>query len=190
MRGLTTMLMLLLCLMAGAQSADKLYEEGKALYDAKKYTEAVPKLQAAANKGHKKAQYRLGFCYDKGRGVTEDDPKAFHWYGKAAAQGHAKAQYQLGRCYKKGEGTTKDIAKAVKYYTLSAKQGNGDAQLALGKCYLKGNGVTADKAKAKSWFSKAVKNEKDGDDILKKLREDSANGDEDAKTILSMVGKK
>ncbi len=183
------MLMLLLCVMAGAQSADKLYEQGKALYDAKKYTQAVPKLQAAAEKGHKKAQYRLGVCYDKGRGVTEDDVKGFYWYNKAAAQGSAKAQYQVGRCYKKGEGTTKDLAKAFKYFSMAAKQGNADGQLALGKAYLKGQGVAADKAKAKSWLTKAVKNEKDGAEILSKLREKAASGDQDAKTILSIVGK-
>ena len=189
MRGYITFLMLLVCMLAGAQSADKLYEEGKALYDAKKYTQAVPKLKAAAEKGHKKAQYRLGYCYDKGKGVTEDDKQAFYWYGKAAAQGHPKAQYQLGRCYKKGEGTAKDPVKAVKYFTLSAKQGNADAQYALGKCYLKGSGVAADKAKAKTWFLKAVNNNKGGVEILQKIRKDAANGDEDAKTILKLIGK-
>ena len=71
------MLALLLCLTAGAQSAEKLYTEGKALYDAKNYTKAIEKLKVAAEKGHKKAQYRLGFCYDKGKGVKEDDAKAF-----------------------------------------------------------------------------------------------------------------
>ena len=59
-------LMLLVGLGANAQSADKLYEEGKKLYDQELYKEAVPKLQAAADKGHRKAQYRLGRCYDKG----------------------------------------------------------------------------------------------------------------------------
>ena len=182
--------MLMTCMVASAQSSNKLYEEGKSLYDAKKYTQAVDKLLQAAEKGHKKAQYRLGFCYDKGKGVAEDDKKAFYWYEKAAAQGHAKAQYQLGQCYKKGEGTTKDMAKALKYYNLSAKQGNANAQLALGKCYLKGKGVTADKEKAKMWCLKAVKNEKGGDEILAELRKDAANGDEDAKIILQMVGKR
>ena len=42
-------------LSAGAQSADRLYEQGKALYEKKQYKEAVPKLRAAAEKGHKKA---------------------------------------------------------------------------------------------------------------------------------------
>ncbi len=76
-----------------AQSADKLYEEGKKLYDAEQYDKAVPKLQAAADKGHKKAQYRLGRCYDKGYGVKEDNKKAFEFYQKSAKQEYAKAMY-------------------------------------------------------------------------------------------------
>ncbi len=47
-------------LSVSAQNIDKLYKEAKAFYDAKNYTAAVPKLKAAAEKGHKKAQYRLG----------------------------------------------------------------------------------------------------------------------------------
>ena len=42
-----------------AQNADKIYKEAKELYDAKNYSQAVPKLKVAAQKGHKKAQYRL-----------------------------------------------------------------------------------------------------------------------------------
>jgi TPR repeat protein len=175
---------------AGAQNIEKLYEEGKALYDAKKYSEAFPKLKIAAEKGHKKAQYRLGRCYDKGNGVKEDDDKAFEWYFKSAERGFAKAQYQVGKSYKNGEGVEEDRVKAFQYFTKAAKQGNGEAQLALGKCYLKGKGTTEDKEKAKSWFMKAVKNEKDGEEIVKQLREDLADHDDDARIILQMVGLK
>lgn len=187
MRHLVFVILMTIALCAGAQSADKLYEQGKKLYDAKKYTEAIVKLKPAAEKGHKKAQYRLGRCYDKGNGVAENDKQAFYWYLKAAAQGHAKAQYQVGKCYKNGEGVEKNITKAVEYFTLAAKQDNADAQLALGKCFLKGKGVTADKARAKALIKRAVKNEKDGDQIKKKLREDAAAGDEDAKAILALI---
>jgi len=173
-----------------AQDADKLYKEGKALYDKKAYKEAVPKLQAAANKGHKKAQYRLGRCYDKGNGVAEDEAKAYAWYAKSAAQNYHKAQYQLGRCYKKGKGVAKDHKKAVRYFLLSARQDNADAQLALAKCYLKGKGVEEDHKKAKQWAVKAVKNEEDGAEIIAELRKDAAAGDEDAKKILTLTGLK
>ena len=108
-------LMLLVGLGANAQSADKLYEEGKKLYDQELYKEAVPKLQAAADKGHRKAQYRLGRCYDKGDGVKENDQKAFELYLKSAKQDYAKAQYQLGRCYLKGKGVAANQEEARKW---------------------------------------------------------------------------
>lgn len=184
-----TMVALVACVTVGAQSADKLYSEGKALLDAKKYTEAVPKLKAAAEKGHKKAQYRLGRCYDKGHGVTENDAQAFKWYSKSAAQEYAKAQYAVGKCYKDGRGVEKDRKKAVAWFSKAAKQDNADGQFALGKSYLKGKGVEADEKKAKSWLSKAVSNPKDGPDILAKIRKDATAGDEDAKRILKLIGK-
>lgn len=189
MRNFLTILMLASCMAVGAQSSEKLYTEGKALYDAEKYEQAIPKLRASAEKGHKKAQYRLGRCYDKGYGVREDDKLAFSWYMKAAAQGHAKSQYQVGKCYKNGEGVEKNRVKAFQYFEKAAKQDNGKAQLALGKCYLKGKGVAADRAKAISWLRKAVKDEQDGEEILQELRAEAAAGDVDAKLILSLVKK-
>jgi hypothetical protein len=98
-----------------AQSADKLYDEGKKLYDQEQYKEAVPKLQAAANKGHRKAQYRLGRCYDKGYGVKENDQKAFELYQKSAKQDYAKAMFQLGKCYMKGKGVAANQEEARKW---------------------------------------------------------------------------
>ena len=183
------MLMTLMSLTASAQSADKLYEEGKKLYDAKNYTEAFPKLKAAAEKGHKKAQYRLGRCYDKGRGTTENDQLAFQWYQKSADQGYAKAQYELGKCYKDGDGVAKDKKKAFELFKKAAAQENADAEFALGKCYIKGKGVAADKAQAKKWLKRAVSNEKGGKEILADLRKEATEGDEDAKAILSLIGK-
>ena len=122
-------LALVVGLAAGAQNADKLYTEGKALYDKKHYTEAFPKLKAAAEKGHKKAQYRLGRCYDKGHGVAEDNRAAFQWYKKSAAQNFAKAQYQLGRCYKKGKGVTADAKEAKSWFSKAVNNPKGGDKL-------------------------------------------------------------
>jgi len=120
-RQILFVLMLLLSIVAKAQSTDALYEEGKKLYDQKKYAEAVKKLTPAAEKGHKKAQYRLGRCYDKGHGVAEDNQKAYQWYLKGAQQGHAKSQYQLAKCYMKGKGTNKDSTKAKSWMLKAIK---------------------------------------------------------------------
>lgn len=190
MRHLLFTLMMTLALVCSAQSADKLYQEGKKLYDAERYTQAVPKLRAAAQKGHKKAQYRLGRCYDKGNGTEEDDRKAFGWYEKSAAQGYAKAIYQLGKCYKDGEGVQKDKKKAVELFTKAAKMENADAEYALAKAYFKGKGIATDKAQAKKWLQRAVSNEKGGKEVLADLRKDAADGEEDAKAMLALIGKK
>lgn len=113
MKKLTTLVLAaLLSIAALAQDADKLYKEGKALYDKEKYTEAIAKLRPAAEQGHKKAQYRMGRIYSKGYGVAKDHAKASEWYAKAAAQGHAKAQYRLAKNYYKAKGVKEDKAKA------------------------------------------------------------------------------
>lgn len=191
MKKVLLMLMaLIMSIAVNAQSAESLYKDGKALYDKKDYAKAVPKLKAAAEKGHKKAQYRIGLCYDKGKGVKEDDQEAVKWYAKSAAQNYAKAQYQLGKCYKDGEGVEKNRQKAIELFTKAAKQDNADAQYQLGKAYMKGKGVAADEKQARMWLKKAVNNEKDGDEILAKIRKDAAEGDEDAKQMLALLKKK
>lgn len=151
---MTIILALVLSVAAGAQNAKTLYEEGKAFYDAEQYDKAVPKLRAAADKGHRKAQYRLGMCYKEGYSVQKDRKKAVELFMKSAKQDYAKAQYQLGRAY------------------------------------LKGKGVAADQTKAKTWLKKAISDEKHGKEILDKIRKKAAEGDEDAKTMLALLGKK
>ena len=113
----------------GAQNTDEIYAEAKALYDANDYKAALPKLKVAAEKGHKKAQYRLGRCYDKGHGTAENNKLAYEWYSKSAAQNNAKVQLALGKCYMKGKGTTADQAKAKVWLTKAFKNPKGGLKL-------------------------------------------------------------
>jgi len=189
MKQLTLLLFsLMLGLQAAAQNVEKLYEEGKALYDAKEYAKAFPKLKTAAEKGHKKAQYRLGRCYDKGNGTEKDKPLAFKWYTKSAEQGFAKALYQVGKCYKEGEGVEKDHVKAVSFFTKAARQENADARYQLAKYYVKGKGgLSVDLKKAASLVKQAVNDDKDGAEIREKIKKDVAEGDEVAKQLQAML---
>ena len=182
-RNLLTLIFMMVSSIMMAQSAEQLYNEGKALYDAGHFTQAIPKLKAAAEKGHKKAQYRLGRCYDKGEGVAEDNAKAFYWYLKAAAQGHAKAQFQVGKCYKKGKGVAKDPQKAFKYFLSSARQDYAPAQIAVAKHYIK----AGDKTKAKQWLLKGINNPKGGVDELAELKKEVLEGEPAAKALLELL---
>ena len=69
----------------------------------------------------------IGWMYDNGEGVPEDDAEAVRWYRLAADV--ADAQHNLGWMYANGEGVAEDDAEAVRWYRLAADQGLADAQV-------------------------------------------------------------
>lgn len=56
---------------------------------------AVKLYRKAAEQGNTDAQFRLGMCYEGGRGVAKDETEAIIWYRKAAERGYAVAQSVL-----------------------------------------------------------------------------------------------
>jgi TPR repeat protein len=46
----------------------------------------------AANQGHVDAMERVGYCYEKGRGVKKNEPQAAKWYRLAGNGGNTKAK--------------------------------------------------------------------------------------------------
>jgi tetratricopeptide (TPR) repeat protein len=109
-------------------TAKQLREKGEEFYGKKDYNSAVQYYHRAALMGYDVAQKDLGFCYDKGLGVTQDYAEAVKWYRKAAEQGDAIAQCNLGLCYEDGLGVTKSITEAVKWYRKAAEQGHENAK--------------------------------------------------------------
>ena len=118
--------------------------------------EALADLKEGAQQGDARAQFNLGWCYSKGKGVTKDAVEAVKWYRMAAEQGDADAQFNLGNRYYDGEGVTKDMVEAVKWYREAAEQGDADAQANLGSRYCNGEGVAKDAVEAVKWYRKAA----------------------------------
>ena len=112
--------------------------------------------KALAEKGHVLSQRKLGDCYYKGEGVSQDYEEAVYWYTKAAEQGDIFTQEKLGTCYYNGKGVVQDYEKAVYWYTKSDEDGFAVGQLELGDCYYKGEGVAQDYEKAVYWYTKAA----------------------------------
>ena len=137
-------------------SAEQLYKKGDEYYDKKDYNSAVQYYYEAAKRGNAYGQNSLGYCIEKGLGVTPDKYEAVKWYRKAAEQGNAKAQCNLGVCYASGFGVTKDEYEAVKWYRKAAEQGYTQAQCNLGYYIEKGLGVTKDEYEAVKWYRKAA----------------------------------
>lgn len=109
-----------------------------------------------AEAGEPEAQARLGFLYEKGRGVAQDAGQAARWYRAAAEQGHLGGQYSLGRLYELGHGVTRDAAQALHWYRAAARQGHAKGRYKLGLAHAGGSGVAQDYPKAVRWLGLAA----------------------------------
>ena len=118
--------------------------------------EEIADLRARAEGGDAEAQLVLGYIYEEGLGVPEDDAEAVRWYRLAAEQGDAAAQFNLGLMYANGEGVPEDDAEAIRWYRLAAEQGNAWSQFNLGLMYANGRGVPQDDETAHVWLNLAA----------------------------------
>lgn len=138
---------------SGAQYQLGLYYEEKR----GDYKEAFKWYGKAAAQKHTEAVYRLGRCYEYGKGVDKDYKKAVEYYRQAADKDHAGAQYRLGCCYEFGRGLTKDYKEALKLYRAAASQSYASAEFRLGYLYERGKGVDKDQSEALRWYGLAAK---------------------------------
>ena len=81
-----------------------------------------PGVVRLAERGDARAQTRLGFMLDTGRGAPQNFVEAAYWYQRAAEQGDPDAQYLLGVCYDFGKGVPEDWVQAHKWLNLSASR--------------------------------------------------------------------
>jgi len=147
--------------------------------------EAEPKacelFRLAALKGYAGSQYRLGYCYESGRGVDRSFSTANEWYEKAANQGFVDAQYKLGHSYRVGRGVQIDLATALQWYKKAAENGDREALYNVGWIYATGQGTKANAEEAYRWFLESARHGepsaqfevsrrlKDGDGVAKDL---------------------
>ena len=127
MKYLTTFSTLLLLLLGTNSVWGADFQKG---LDASKngdYATALKEWRPLAEQGDANAQSNLGWMYDNGFGVLEDDMEAVKWYRLAAEQGEASAQFYLGVAYAVGEGVLKDDEDAAQWFRLAAEQGIEEA---------------------------------------------------------------
>ena len=92
--------------------------------------EPPTELRRQAEQGDTSAQFNLGFRYNIGQGVPQDDAEAARWYRLAAEQGDYQAQIRLVDMYSLGfGGAPQNDAEAARWYHLAAEQGNPGAQV-------------------------------------------------------------
>lgn len=89
--------------------------------------EAFAELERAAKAGHVRAQTRLAWSYEAGRGVKADLAQAAHWFQIAADAGDGEAMYALAVMRATGAGQAKDAERAAEWLRRSAAAGYAPA---------------------------------------------------------------
>jgi TPR repeat protein len=139
-----------------------------AFYDEKTWNSADGQkwLRAAADKGHARAQDRVGTLYALGKGVKQDYKEAQRWYQMAEKANLPLARYHLGLMEWQGNLGPRSLEKAYAWCEkgaegLSDAAGKGDveAQLALAWMFQEGMGKAQDHAKALDYYRDAAESE-------------------------------
>lgn len=107
---------------AGADADDPVLRADRALA-AGRAEESVAILAAAAKSGHVRAQTRLAWSYEAGRGIARDLALAAYWFASAAQAGDGEAMYALAVMHGTGAGRDKDTTLAEQWLQRSAAAG-------------------------------------------------------------------
>ncbi|KAF9307156.1 hypothetical protein BGZ91_008468, partial [Linnemannia elongata] len=129
---------------------------GDSCLDSQDYQAAMENYLKAANQGHPIGQWRVGYLYNEGLGVSQSYSTAMDWFLKAASQGYPDAQYSIGVMHDKGTGVPQDFLKAMEWFRMAAVQRHQNAQHNIGIMYYDGQGVPQDFPKAMEWFRMAA----------------------------------
>lgn len=121
---------------------------------------AIKYLKNASEKyGFAKAQYELGNCYKRGRGVDRNLDIAIEYYTKAANQNYLPSMYALGSLYKDFGENKEDEQNQFVWFIRAAENGHPGAFGEVAECYYYGIGVEKNYAEAVEWYTKAAEQE-------------------------------
>jgi len=101
------------------------------LASAGRHEEAALLYRPLADGGDRRAQTRLAWMHEAGRGVPRDLSEAARRFVAAAEAGEAEAQYALAVMYRTGVGRPRDDALSRQWLQRAANQGYPAAQAAL-----------------------------------------------------------
>lgn len=100
---------------------------------------------------------KQGVHYLFGRGVAQNDEKAFYYFEKGAKAGDKYAMNEVAYLYAAGKGTQQNDKQALFWYEKAARAGLVGAQFNVGLMYYHGMGTKVDKPIALQWIKKSAK---------------------------------
>ena len=111
--------------LAGKAKGMMLYNDAMALYQDKRYREALPLLHQAAELNHLDAIAQIGGMYMLGKGVPENNREALPWLERAAQADHIGAIATLGMLLATGKGgVPRNMDRAILLMQKAAAEGD------------------------------------------------------------------
>ena len=102
-------------------------------------------FRKAADQDHPHAQLHLGYMYEAGKGVRQDDKEAEKWwrmavagFRKAAKKGNPQKQINLGLMHANGRGVEKNLVSAYAWYNIAELYRSNDAKQLKGALVTEG----------------------------------------------------
>ncbi|KRB32518.1 MULTISPECIES: caspase family protein [Mesorhizobium] len=133
------------------------YELGRALLAAGKVEDAKKAIQAAADKGHVRAVFELGYLNATGTGMPVDRKQANSFYAAASDKGDPYGMTSWGRALFNGYGVERDTGKGLDLLLKAAAMGHTYAMNDLAAIFTEGrNGVPADPSRAVAFLKAGV----------------------------------
>ncbi|WP_244619956.1 caspase family protein [Mesorhizobium sp. NFR06] len=133
------------------------YELGRALLAAGKVDEARKAIQDAADKGHIRAVFELGYIASSGTGTAVDLTRANSFYSQASDKGDGYAMAAWGRALFDGVGVERDAGKGLDLLLKAAAMGHINAMNDLAVIFKEGrNGMPADPARALAFLKAGI----------------------------------
>ncbi|TPM93823.1 caspase family protein [Mesorhizobium sp. B2-1-3A] len=133
------------------------YELGRALLAAGKVEDAKKAIQVAADKGHVRAVFELGYLNATGTGMPIDRKQANTFYAAASDKGDPYGMMAWGRALFNGYEVKPDTGKGLDLLLKAAALGHTYAMNELAAIFTEGlNGVPADPARAVAFLKAGV----------------------------------
>lgn len=121
----TAIALALAALPTGAWAQD--FDKGQDAWEAGEFDAAFEVWQPLAVAGNPDAQRALGYMYEHGISVEEDDTVAVRLYRSAAMQGNVDAQFRLGFLTSEGIGTPQDFFYGYIWLNIAGANGHVEA---------------------------------------------------------------
>lgn len=135
--------------------ADQAYRQGDELNQQKRYSEALPLLQAACDGGYMAGCSDAGRLYHLALGAPQNDDLAIQLYQKSCGGGYMPGCNNLAQLYESGSGAPRDYNRAFQLYQRSCAGSEMTGCWHLGILYERGRGVAADKVHALALYRRA-----------------------------------